>query len=78
MSFVEFFEGLDGEEEQMPGRLLLLYFLLKALYLPDLVAHDLVHVVNVVAPPFPGLSKEDGSAKKIYKKHTIDKMSIRF
>ena len=66
MSFVEFSEGLDGEEEQMSGCLLLLYLLLKALYLPDLVPHDLIHVVNVVAPSFPCLSKEDGSDKKKY------------
>ena len=75
MSFIEFLECLDGEEEQMSGRLLLLNLLLQALNLPDLVSHDLVHVVNVVAPPLPGLSEENRSFKKnIYKNHTIDKI----
>ena len=72
MSFIEFLECLDGEEEQMSGRLLLLNLLLQALNLPDLVSHDLVHVVNVVAPPLPGLSEENRSLKKYTKKHVIE------
>ena len=65
MSFVQFLEGLDGEEEQLSGGLLLVDLLLEALDLPDLIPHDLVHVVNVVAPPLPGLREEDRSVKKL-------------
>ena len=63
MSFVQLPEGLDGEEEQVSGGLLLVDLLLEALDLPDLVSHDLVHVVDVVASPFPGLREEDRSVK---------------
>ena len=63
MSFVELLEGLDGEEEQVSGGLLLVDLLLEALDLPDLVPHDLVHVINVVAPPLSGLREEDRSVK---------------
>ena len=63
MSFVQLLEGLNGEEEQVPGGLLLVDLLLEALDLPDLIPHDLVHVVNVVAPPLPGLREEDRSVK---------------
>ena len=63
MSFGQLIKGLDGEEEQLSGRLLLLDLLLQGLNLPDLVSHDLVHVVNVVAPPLPGLREENRSVK---------------
>ena len=68
MSFVQLPEGLDGEIEQVSGGLLLVDLLLEALDLPDLVPHDLVHVIDVVASPFPGLRKEDRSVKMNTKK----------
>ena len=64
MSFVQLPEGLDGEIEQVSGGLLLVDLLLEALDLPDLVPHDLVHVIDVVASPLPGLREEDRSVKK--------------
>ena len=68
MSFVQLLKSLDGEEEQVSGGLLLVYLLLETLDLPDLVPHDLVHVIDVVASPFPGLRKEDRSVKMNTKK----------
>ena len=33
--------------------------LLQCLNLPDLVSHDLIHIVNAIAPPLPGFREED-------------------
>ena len=72
MSFVQLLKGLNGEKEQVSGGLLLVDLLLEALDLPDLVPHDLVHVVDVVASPLPGLREEDRSVKQAPPGHGSD------